>query len=70
MFMTEDQKKYYAAMKKMGKKKPVKAIPRPRVINIKTKETFIMAYIFLDRSSLKNGIFGYSAELDFIIFTI
>ena len=29
--MTEDQKKYYAAMKKMGKKKPVKAIPRPRV---------------------------------------
>ena len=34
MFMTEDQKKYYAAMKKMGKKKPVKAIPRPRVRNI------------------------------------
>ena len=70
MFMTEDQKKYYAAMKKMGKKKPVKAIPRPRVINIKTKETFIIAYSFLDRSSLKNRIFGYSAELDFIIFTI
>ena len=35
MFMTEDQKKYYAAMKKMGKKKPVKAIPRPRVKNLK-----------------------------------
>ena len=31
MFMTEDQKKYYAAMKKMGSKKPLKAIPRPRV---------------------------------------
>ncbi|GFU36727.1 hypothetical protein TNCV_3312141 [Trichonephila clavipes] len=31
MFMTEDQKKYYNAMKKMGDKKPVKAIPRPRV---------------------------------------
>ena len=31
MFMTEDQKKYYAAMKKMGNKKPAKAIPRPRV---------------------------------------
>ncbi|OXA57494.1 Sodium channel protein para [Folsomia candida] len=30
MFMTEDQKKYYAAMKKMGSKKPVKAIPRPK----------------------------------------
>ena len=37
MFMTEDQKKYYAAMKKMGKKKPVKAIPRPRVsFNLET----------------------------------
>lgn len=31
MFMTEDQKKYYNAMKKMGNKKPLKAIPRPRV---------------------------------------
>ncbi|XP_043470788.1 sodium channel protein para isoform X7 [Leptopilina heterotoma] len=30
MFMTEDQKKYYNAMKKMGSKKPLKAIPRPR----------------------------------------
>lgn len=32
MFMTEDQKKYYNAMKKMGSKKPMKAIPRPQVI--------------------------------------
>jgi hypothetical protein len=31
MFMTDDQKKYYNAMKKMGSKKPAKAIPRPRV---------------------------------------
>lgn len=31
MFMTDDQKKYYNAMKKMGSKKPMKAIPRPRV---------------------------------------
>lgn len=31
VFMTEDQKKYYSAMKKMGSKKPLKAIPRPRV---------------------------------------
>lgn len=31
MFMTEDQKKYYNAMKKMGQKKPMKAIPRPQV---------------------------------------
>lgn len=31
MFMTDDQKKYYNAMKKMGSKKPLKATPRPRV---------------------------------------
>lgn len=31
--MTEDQKKYYNAMKKMSSKKPLKAIPRPRVIH-------------------------------------
>ena len=31
MFMTDDQKKYYNAMKKMGSKKPLKAIPRPQV---------------------------------------
>lgn len=37
MFMTEDQKKYYNAMKKMGSKKPLKAIPRPKVsINLQT----------------------------------
>ena len=34
MFMTDDQKKYYAAMKKMGNKKPVKATPRPKVSNL------------------------------------
>jgi hypothetical protein len=31
MFMTEDQKKYYNAMKKLGNKKPTKALLRPRV---------------------------------------
>ena len=28
-FMTEDQRKYIAAMKKAGNKKPTKALPRP-----------------------------------------
>ncbi len=37
MFMTDDQKKYYAAMKKMGNKKPVKATPRPRVRKATTR---------------------------------
>ncbi|XP_076324992.1 sodium channel protein para-like isoform X1 [Tachypleus tridentatus] len=49
MFMTEDQKKYYNAMKKMGSKKPVKAIPRPRlklqafVFDLTTNTKFDMA---------------------------
>ena len=35
MFMTEDQKKYYNAMKKLGSKQPQKPIPKPRVGFIK-----------------------------------
>lgn len=31
IFMTEEQKKYHEAMKKLGSKKPVKPIPRPTV---------------------------------------
>lgn len=31
MFMTEDQKKYYKAMKRMASKSPQKSIPRPDV---------------------------------------
>jgi len=30
MFMTEDQKKYYNAMKKLGSKQPQKPIPKPK----------------------------------------
>jgi len=30
LFMTEDQKKYYNAMKKLGSKKPQKPIPKPK----------------------------------------
>lgn len=33
MFMTDDQKKYYNAMKKLGSKAPQKPIPKPRVSN-------------------------------------
>ena len=39
MFMTDDQKKYYNAMKKMGNKKPTKALPRPRVRSPTKKES-------------------------------
>ncbi|CAF3101706.1 unnamed protein product [Rotaria sp. Silwood2] len=57
MFMTEDQKKYYNAMKKMGNKKPTKALPRPRfalarfLFDLTTNQKFdifIMICIFLN----------------------
>ncbi|CAF3187423.1 unnamed protein product [Rotaria sp. Silwood2] len=57
MFMTEDQKKYYNAMKKMGGKKPTKALPRPRfalarfLFDLTTSQKFdifIMICIFLN----------------------
>ena len=31
IFMTEEQRKYYNAMKKLGSKKPQKPVPRPKV---------------------------------------
>jgi hypothetical protein len=37
MFMTEEQKKYYKAIKKMGNKKPQKAMPRPKVNSLDKK---------------------------------
>lgn len=41
LFMTEEQKKYYNAMKKMGNKKPQKALPRPKV----SKDIFIRKFL-------------------------
>ena len=32
MFMTDDQKKYYNAMKKLSASGPAKALPRPKVL--------------------------------------
>uniref|UniRef100_A0A8C2CTB7 Sodium channel protein n=1 Tax=Cyprinus carpio TaxID=7962 RepID=A0A8C2CTB7_CYPCA len=37
IFMTEEQKKYYNAMKKLGSKKPQKPIPRPTVNLLQSK---------------------------------
>ncbi len=34
IFMTEEQKKYYNAMKKLGSKKPQKPVPRPEVSSV------------------------------------
>ncbi|XP_056390863.1 sodium channel protein type 2 subunit alpha-like isoform X2 [Hyla sarda] len=57
IFMTEEQKKYYNAMKKLGSKKPQKPIPRPKnvfqgfVFDIVTNQIFditVMCLIFLN----------------------
>ncbi|XP_015423799.1 PREDICTED: LOW QUALITY PROTEIN: sodium channel protein type 5 subunit alpha [Myotis davidii] len=53
IFMTEEQKKYYNAMKKLGSKKPQKPIPRPLnkyqgfVFDIVTKQAFDVTIMFL-----------------------
>uniref|UniRef100_A0A7N8XBQ6 Sodium channel protein n=1 Tax=Mastacembelus armatus TaxID=205130 RepID=A0A7N8XBQ6_9TELE len=57
IFMTEEQKKYYNAMKKLGSKKPQKPIPRPSnkyqayIFDFTTKQAFdiiIMVLIWLN----------------------
>ncbi|XP_074551500.1 sodium channel, voltage-gated, type I-like, alpha isoform X2 [Halichoeres trimaculatus] len=57
IFMTEEQKKYYNAMKKLGSKKPQKPIPRPAnkiqgyIFDLTTKQAFdvvIMVLIVLN----------------------
>jgi hypothetical protein len=61
-FMTEDQKKYIAAMKKAGGKKPVKALPRPTwgpqavvfgIITNKKFDMIVMGFIGLNMVSVK-----------------
>ncbi|KAK9410690.1 sodium channel protein type 2 subunit alpha-like [Crotalus adamanteus] len=53
IFMTEEQKKYYNAMKKLGSKKPQKPIPRPSnkiqgfVFDIVTKQAFDIGIMVL-----------------------
>ena len=63
-FMTEDQKKYIAAMKKASSKKPVKALPRPSwkpqsiVFSIITNKKFdmiIMGFIGLNMVLILQG---------------
>ncbi|XP_058144913.1 LOW QUALITY PROTEIN: sodium channel protein type 5 subunit alpha [Dasypus novemcinctus] len=53
IFMTEEQKKYYNAMKKLGSKKPQKPIPRPLnkyqgfMFDVVTKQAFDVTIMFL-----------------------
>jgi len=45
--MTEDQKKYYNAMKKLGSKKPQKPIPKPKAGIISILLCFFRVSVFL-----------------------
>ncbi|KAK8729296.1 hypothetical protein OTU49_008750 [Cherax quadricarinatus] len=71
MFMTDDQKKYYNAMKKMGGKKPLKAIPRPQfrpqavVFEIVTNKKFdmiIMIFIGLNMLTMTMDHYNMTEE--------
>jgi len=51
--MSEDQKKYYNAMKKLGSKQPQKPIPKPKVCSeeLRDEQSSRTAVDFLNRPS-------------------
>ncbi len=76
-FMTEDQKKYVAAMKKASTKKPLKALPRPfwkpqaiifSVVTNKKFDMVIMGFIGLNMVTFNSKIFLKSNALTSEIF--
>ncbi|KAE8575241.1 hypothetical protein XENTR_v10003777 [Xenopus tropicalis] len=79
IFMTEEQKKYYNAMKKLGSKKPQKPIPRPTnkiqglVYDFVTKQLFdivIMILICLNMVTMMIETDDQSQEKTDILFKI
>ncbi|XP_061308205.1 sodium channel protein type 2 subunit alpha-like isoform X2 [Pezoporus flaviventris] len=76
IFMTEEQKKYYNAMKKLGSKKPQKPIPRPvnkfqgMVFDFVTKQVFdisIMILICLNMVTMMVETDDQSKEMETIL---
>uniref|UniRef100_A0AAR2JH35 Sodium channel protein n=1 Tax=Pygocentrus nattereri TaxID=42514 RepID=A0AAR2JH35_PYGNA len=76
IFMTEEQKKYYNAMKKLGTKKPQKPIPRPLNIlqgfffDLVSKQAFditIMMLIILNMITMMVETDEQSARMEFIL---
>ncbi|ETE69867.1 Sodium channel protein type 2 subunit alpha, partial [Ophiophagus hannah] len=76
IFMTEEQKKYYNAMKKLGSKKPQKPIPRPGnkfqglVFDFVTKQAFdisIMILICLNMVTMMVETDDQSKEMEIIL---
>ncbi|KAI4880621.1 hypothetical protein NFI96_021170, partial [Prochilodus magdalenae] len=76
IFMTEEQKKYYNAMKKLGSKKPQKPIPRPMNIlqgyffDLVSKQAFditIMMLIILNMITMMVETDEQSTRMEFIL---
>ncbi|KAK2888922.1 hypothetical protein Q8A67_014297 [Cirrhinus molitorella] len=79
IFMTEEQKKYYNAMKKLGSKKPQKPIPRPTnkfqglIFDFITKQAFdivIMILICLNMVTMMVETDDQTKEMDDILYWI
>nr|XP_013815925.1 PREDICTED: sodium channel protein type 1 subunit alpha [Apteryx mantelli mantelli] len=79
IFMTEEQKKYYNAMKKLGSKKPQKPIPRPgnkfqgMVFDFVTQQVFdisIMILICLNMVTMMVETDDQSDEMENILYWI
>ncbi|EPQ04075.1 Sodium channel protein type 11 subunit alpha [Myotis brandtii] len=76
IFMTEEQKKYYNAMKKLGSKKPQKPIPRPLnkcqglVFDLVTNQffdVFIIIFILLNMISMMAESYEQSKTMKSIL---
>ncbi|XP_051523510.1 sodium channel protein type 4 subunit alpha A-like isoform X2 [Myxocyprinus asiaticus] len=79
IFMTEEQKKYYNAMKKLGSKKPAKPIPRPSniiqgavfdFISQQFFDIFIMVLICLNMVTMMVETDDQSAEKEDILYKV
>ncbi|KAK1160338.1 sodium channel protein type 4 subunit alpha B-like [Acipenser oxyrinchus oxyrinchus] len=79
IFMTEEQKKYYNAMKKLGSKKPQKPIPRPQnkiqglvfdFISRQAFDIFIMVLICLNMVTMMVETDDQSTEKEEILYYI
>uniref|UniRef100_A0A3Q3B5G1 Sodium channel protein n=1 Tax=Kryptolebias marmoratus TaxID=37003 RepID=A0A3Q3B5G1_KRYMA len=79
IFMTEEQKKYYNAMKKLGSKKPQKPIPRPQnkiqgmVFDFVTQQVFdisIMILICLNMVTMMVETDDQSEDTEYVLYWV
>uniref|UniRef100_A0A671WKM8 Sodium channel protein n=1 Tax=Sparus aurata TaxID=8175 RepID=A0A671WKM8_SPAAU len=79
IFMTEEQKKYYNAMKKLGSKKPQKPVPRPEnkfqglvfdLVTTQFFDIFIMVLICLNMVTMMVETDEQSAEKEMILYWV